>query len=129
MGMASVLKFFALGLVAVAAGAVTTVLIHYLGFPSAPPLGDVSYTDFISIMLTALGLMMAVLAIFIAVAGVIGWATLENKLKDHSLNYFTQQFAEDGPLRRDLEELFADIAYTGIEGLKQPMPEEGPYTD
>lgn len=127
--MKSALRMFILVFVASASGALATLVIHMTGAVNGAA-SDVSYTDFISITLTALGLMITVLGFFVAAAGVIGWATLESKLRDHSFEYFTQQLGKEGPLRKDLEKLFADIAYTGVQGLKQSnKEEEGPYSD
>ena len=126
-GMNKALKIAAICIVAAVVSAVTTILIH-IGKISASP-SDIQYTDFLSITLTALGLMITVLGFFVAAAGVIGWTTLENKLKSHSVDYFAKQLEKDGQLRGELEQLFADIAYTGIEGLKEPSKEEGPYND
>jgi hypothetical protein len=128
-------KFLILCIVAAAAAAIMTVILHVIQVVPAGAL-DVKYTDFLSITLTALGLMITVLGIFVAAAGVIGWTTLESKLRDHSLEYFAKQLEKEGPLRKELEELFAEIAYSGIEGLKAP-PEapkkrprrERPFTD
>jgi hypothetical protein len=127
--MSAALKFFALCIVAAAIGALTTIILHMAHTPLLPTQNDIKYSDFISITLTALGLMITVLGFFVAAAGVIGWSTLENKLKSHSVEYFSKQLEKEAPLRKELEELFADIAYTGIEGLKEPPKDESPYND
>ena len=92
-----------------------------------------SYTDFLSITLTALGLMITVLGIFIAAVGVIGWSTLENKLRSHSVDYFTKQLAKDGELRKDFENLILSVSYAGVEEVKDSVQakndEEGKYSD
>ncbi|UZW55407.1 hypothetical protein NUH86_00970 [Sphingobium sp. JS3065] len=126
--MVSVVKFFVLCMVAAAAGVAATMSLHFFHVPAGAST-DVSYADFLSITLTALSLMITVLGLFLAAAGVIGWTTLESKLRSHSVDYFAQQLAKDGPLRKELEELFADIAYTGIDGLKAPEQQEDPYAD
>jgi hypothetical protein len=127
--MSGTLKFLALCIVAAAAGAFMTIVLHVVHTPNVLTVNDVKYTDFLSITLTALGLMITVLGFFVAAAGVIGWSTLENKLRSHSVEYFAKQLEKEGPLRKELEELFADIAYTGIEGLKEPPRDETPYDD
>jgi hypothetical protein len=126
--MKAIFRLFIVVFVAAASGVLATVVIHLIGVSKGIKT-DVSYTDFISITLTALGLMITVLGFFVAAAGVIGWATLESKLKEHSFGYFSEQLGKEGPLRKDLEQLFSDIAYAGIEGLKQTDKEEGDYSD
>jgi len=103
--------------------------LHFIHTSSAVEVDDVKYTDFLSITLTALSLMVTILGIFIAVAGVVGWATLESKLKAHSVDYFAEQLKQGAPLRGELELFFSQIAHSGIEGLREPPTEERPYTD
>jgi len=115
--------------VAVAAGLIGSLALHFIHTSSAVEVDDVKYTDFLSITLTALSLMVTILGIFIAVAGVVGWATLESKLKAHSVDYFAEQLKQGAPLRGELELFFSQIAHSGIEGLREPPTEERPYTD
>lgn len=116
--MKAVFKFLALAFVAGLSGAVTTLIYHIASARGSTPSLDLSYVDFLSITLTALSLMITVLGFFVAAASVIGWTTIENKLRDHSVNYFKDQLKKDGQLRNELEELIASIAYEGIENFK-----------
>ena len=127
--MKRILKYSALCVVAAIAGALATLALHLFHTTLMPNADDIKYTDFLSITLTALSLMVTVLGIFVAAAGVIGWTTLESKLRSHSVEYFTKELEKDAPLRKEFEKFFADIAYTGIEGLKSPAKEESPYSD
>lgn len=88
--MARIFKFLVLAIIAGFSGAVVTALFH-MGSAVPPVSGDdVTYVDFISITLTALALMITILGFFVAAAGVIGWTTIENKLRDHSVKYFKE---------------------------------------
>ena len=123
--MIKLFKFFMLALIAGISSAAVTGAFH-LGI-APPPVGaaDLSYADFLAITLTALALMITILGFFVATAGVIGWTTLENKLRDHSTSYFKDQLSKDGELRAELEELFADIAYEGVEEYKKSSSTNG----
>ena len=79
---------------------------------------DLTYGDFLSITLTALSLMITVLGIFVAAASFIGWTTIENKLRDHSVTYFQDQLSKDGKLREEFEQIISHIAYEGVENFK-----------
>jgi uncharacterized membrane protein YidH (DUF202 family) len=94
--MSGTLKFFALCIVAATVAALTTIVFHIAHTPVAPAASDIKYSDFISVTLTALGLMITVLGFFVAAAGVIGWSTLENKLRSHSVEYFAKQLEKEG---------------------------------
>ncbi|GAA4821725.1 hypothetical protein GCM10023232_18760 [Sphingosinicella ginsenosidimutans] len=116
--MKGVFKFLALAFIAGLSGAIATFIYHIALARGATPSLDLSYVDFISITLTALSLMITVLGFFVAAASVIGWTTIENKLRDHSVSYFKDQLKKDGQLRTEFEGLIASIAYEGIENFK-----------
>lgn len=116
----NIFKGFILILASAATAAITTFVYHKI-LVGGITLDDMKYQDFVSISLTALGLMMTILGFFVAAAGVIGWATIESKLKDHSITYFKEQLSKDGPLRAEFEQLLAEIAYEGIDNLKAAL--------
>ena len=122
--MKAVLKFLALAFVAGLCGAIVTMVYHSSLAPGATPSLDLKYVDFVSITLTALSLMITVLGFFIAAASVIGWTTIETKLRDHSVSYFKDQLKKDGPLRTELEIIIAAVAYEGVESLKSNLSNE-----
>ena len=57
-----------------------------------------SYADFISIMLTAVSLLITVLAVFLAVAGFVGWTTIEQKVHAKTEDFLASGFAKGGRL-------------------------------
>ncbi|MGB3805815.1 MAG: hypothetical protein WA936_01310 [Erythrobacter sp.] len=116
--MARLFKFFSFAVIAGLAGAGVTLIFH-VGVASPPGAGaDITYADFLAITLTALALMITVLGLFVAAAGVIGWSTIESKLRDHSVNYFKDQLGKDGDLRAEMEKLIVNIAHNGIDSYK-----------
>ena len=129
--MSQLFKFLILALVAGVAGAIVTVLLHLGVAPATVSADDLSYADFLSITLTALALMITVLGIFVAAAGVIGWTTLENKLRSHSMEYFQQQLKKDAKLRKEFEEIIIKIGHEGIENFKSQkgISDEGVVAD
>lgn len=134
--MGKIFKFLIVLLIAGGTSALVTLVYHTSLKAGSTPNLDLSYVDFLSITLTALALMITILGFFVAAAGVIGWATLEAKLRDHSINYFKDQLSKDGDLRNELEEFIAEIAYTGVEQYKNALDngtakqaDEGDYHD
>lgn len=123
--MAKIFKFIVLALVAAMTGAAVTVIFHLGIAPSSISSNDISYADFLSITLTALALMITILGFFVAAAGVIGWTTLENKLRSHSIEYFQEQLKKDATLRRELEDLIIKVGHSGIENFKFQKGIEG----
>ena len=116
--MARIFRFIIFAIIAGFSGGFVTLLLHAVGVVQPVGTTELSYADFVSIMLTALGLMITVLGFFVAAAGVIGWTTLENKLKDHSVTYFKEQLSKNGKLREEMEQLIVSIAHEGIGQYK-----------
>lgn len=63
-----------------------------------------SYADFISIMLTAISLLMTVLAIFLGVFGFIGWSSIEQKAHTKTEQFLNSGFQDGGRLHEMLFE-------------------------
>lgn len=126
------IKLSAIAVVASLFGGLSSLLVHVVNVANDSSV-SMSYADFLSITLTALGLMITVLGIFVAAVGVIGWSTLENKLKSHSVDYFTKQLEKDGDLRKEIEQLILGVSYAGVEKVKEEEGmgerEEGRYSD
>lgn len=119
------------GFIVVLGAAVTaalTTLIYHKLLVGKPSLENIRYQDFVSLSLTALGLMLTVLGFFVAAASIIGWTTIESKLREHSIQYFTKQLSKDGELRAEFEKLITEIAYEGIKQLRPNGEEEGEDT-
>ena len=57
-----------------------------------------SYADFVAIMLTAVSLLITVLAVFLAVAGFVGWTTIEQKVHAKTEDFLANGFAKGGRL-------------------------------
>lgn len=123
--MVRIFKFLLLVLVTGVSSAAVTAMFH-MGTGLTPISGnDIGYVDFITISLTALSLMITILGFFIAAAGVIGWATLENKLREHSVSYFKAQLSENGELRNEFEKLIIKITHSGIGDYLERANGEG----
>jgi hypothetical protein len=88
-----------------------------------------SYADFISIMLTAISLLMTVLAIFLGVLGFLGWTTIEQKVHDKTEEILGNGFKEGGALKEKVEQAIERnteaIMFRGV----QPVGEANLDTD
>lgn len=67
-----------------------------------PPDSDMTYADFLSLILTALGVMLTVLTIFLGVLAFVGWATFESKMKMSSEEFLEKRFSPADPRYADL---------------------------
>jgi len=59
------------------------------------PDDEVSSAEFISIILTALGVILAALALFLGGLAVIGWTTFEERLKHNSDEFLKKRFSPE----------------------------------
>ena len=68
-----------------------------------------SYADFVSIMLTAISLLITVLAVFLAIAGVIGWNSIEQKVHTKTEDFLSKGFEKGGQLDRMVYQRVRDV--------------------
>lgn len=78
-----------------------------------------SYADFVSIMLTAVSLLMTVLAIFLAVLGFVGWTTIEQKVHSKTEDFLAKGFEKgerlDLVVVEQIERKTEEIMFKGIQ--------------
>lgn len=83
-----------------------------------------SYADFVSVMLTAVSLLMTVLAIFLAVVGFLGWTTIEQKVHGKTEDFLAKGFEKGGRLESIVLDVIEtnsmEIMFRGI----QPVGED-----
>lgn len=75
---------------------------------------QMSYVDFISIMLTAIAVLMTVLAIFLAILGVVGWNSVTAKVNQRTGQILDDGFKEGKPLHAMMRKQINDAMYSGI---------------
>lgn len=78
---------------------------------------EISYSDFISIMLTAISLLMTLVAILIAVLGILGWSSIENKVREKVDILFGELKPTLIELAKDATEKKADEMFNGVESV------------
>ena len=106
-------------------GLVGGVLTRHVG----PREHTISYADFISILLTAISLLMTVLAIFLAVAGFVGWTTIEQKVQGKTDDFLAAGFGKGGRFDRiiieTIERRTEEIMFEGVQSLGDEMSAQG----
>lgn len=75
---------------------------------------DIQYVDFIGIVLSALSLLLTVLAIVLAIFGVIGWASFSERLKENTNAFLSRQLSEGQPLYSLIRKEVRDAVYEGV---------------
>ena len=82
-------------IVLLATGAALLVVIQAGTGLRLLPNDNISPADFISIILTALGVILAALALFIGGLAIVGWATFEDRLKQNSEEFLSRRFSTE----------------------------------
>lgn len=69
----------------------------------------IAYADFISVMLTSISLLMALLAIFLAVLGVIGWNAIVTEARSRAEKFLEANFDPASEFSKRLEDRAAEV--------------------
>jgi len=75
---------------------------------------SISYADFISVLLTAISLIMTLLAFFIAILAYIGWNSISGKVASEVKSFLADGFREGQPLHRMLVEQKDKAMFEGV---------------
>lgn len=76
---------------------------------------QVSYSDFISILLSAISLLMTLLGFGLAIFGVIGWNSVSSRIKERTNEFLDSGFNEDGILAAKMRGQFGTYLQKGFE--------------
>lgn len=84
----------------------------------------ISYADFVSIMLTAISLLMTLLAFFIAFLGVVGWNAISKGVVTRVEAFLEHGFKEGNPLQAMLRERVEAAMFAGIDEIDTSLPDK-----
>lgn len=91
-------------------GAALAVVIQKASGLSAAPNEDLSYAEFTGVILSALGVIIAALTLFLGAVAVVGWTAFESMVKQKSENFLEKRFSPEDQRYTDLlEEIKEDV--------------------
>lgn len=114
-------KWLSLGSVALISGIIGASLTAHFGTSSY----TLSYADFVSIMLTCLGVMLAVVTLFVGLLAVLGWTSIESRLRDHSIEFIGSELQDGKPLGELVRKAVREAVYEGVS----PSVADDPFED
>lgn len=76
--------------------------------------GSINSVDFVTIILSSVSVLLTILTIFLAVFGFVGWSFINDRLREHSMNYFSTELKEGTPSFAMLREVVREVVYEGI---------------
>lgn len=77
----------------------------------------ISYADFISIMLTAVSLLMTLLAFFLAGLAYLGWQSVTTKVENSVNSFLNEGFKDGNPLHKMLVEQKDRAMFEGVQSI------------
>lgn len=113
-------KVVGLAGLAIVSGLVGAALASKFGTSSM----TVSYIDFISVVLTCLGVMLTAVTLFVGVLAVIGWTSIETRLRSHSIEFIGSELTEDKPLGQMVRKAVREAVYEGVVPAGQNTEDE-----
>ena len=78
---------------------------------------DIGAVELATVVLAAVSVILVVLTIFLAALGFVGLATINNRLKDHSRNYFDENLKKGKPAFAMVEEVVREVLYSGVDSI------------
>lgn len=113
----------------IAAGAIVLSLFSAaIGALLSRHIGESTYTisfvDFISVLLTAISLLMTLLAFFIAILALVGWNTIADRVRDATKEFLENGIKENGPIYTILQQTSERVTYEGVSEFQKGADNE-----
>jgi hypothetical protein len=86
---------------------------------------EISSVDFVTVVLSSISVLLTLLTIFLAVFGFIGWRTINDRVRDHSLTYLGNELQEGKPMFTLIQKAVIDEVYKGV----RPAGDDEPFLD
>jgi hypothetical protein len=76
---------------------------------------EISYTAFVSIMLTAVSIILAALGLVFAIVAVIGWNTIGERVSSLATTFLQNSFKDGGDMHKTIGERVSSLATTFLQ--------------
>lgn len=91
------------------------------------PNRNISEAEFVSIILTALGVMLTAITVFLGVLAIIGWSTFETRVQQSADAFMLKRFADDDPdYQAFLKKVEEKVNQNAEEFLENRFSEDDP---
>lgn len=111
------------GGIAIASG-VSSLSPYTLTNGEASSTTSLEYKDFVSIMLTAVSIILAALGFVVALLAVIGWNSIGDRVSSLAKTYLQDAMKEGGTLHDLVKAEAKEIIYRGVEPVDTDFDEE-----
>ncbi|WP_170004569.1 hypothetical protein [Pseudopontixanthobacter vadosimaris] len=96
------------------------------------PNPNISGADFVAIILTALGVILAALAIFLGGMALVGWKTFDDRVRTHAEEFLEKRFSPSDQRYADLVETLRDDARREAQlakNAKKDIENQSPFDE
>jgi len=76
------------------------------------------------VVLTCLGVMLTAVTLFVGVLAVIGWTSIETRLRSHSIEFIGSELSEDKPLGQMVRRAVREAVYEGVAPARENDEDE-----
>lgn len=86
---------------------------------------DIGAVELATVVLAALSLILVVLTIFLGVLGFIGLSTINDRLEDHSREYFNKNLKKGTPAFAMVQQVVREVLYRGVDSIDSQDEDDG----
>jgi hypothetical protein len=83
---------------------------------------EISPVEFVTLILTSISVLLALLTIFLGVFAIIGWRSINDGVRDHSMTFLSDQLKEGKPMFALVKNAAIQAMYEGIRRADEEQP-------
>jgi hypothetical protein len=76
---------------------------------------EISPVEFVTLILTSISVLLALLTIFLGVFAIIGWRSINDGVRDHSMTFLSDELKEGKPMFALVKAAAMQAMYEGIQ--------------
>jgi hypothetical protein len=76
---------------------------------------EITPVEFVTLILASISVLLALLTIFLAVFAFIGWRSLSDGVRDHSLTYLSNELQDGKPMFMLIRNAVVNAMYEGVQ--------------
>jgi hypothetical protein len=83
---------------------------------------EISPVEFVTLILTSISVLLALLTIFLGVFAVIGWRSINDGVRDHSMTFLSDELKEGKPMFALVKNAVVKAMYQGVQRAEEEQP-------
>jgi hypothetical protein len=87
---------------------------------------EITPAEFVTLILTSISVLLALLTIFLGVFAIIGWKSINDGVRNHSMAFLSDQLKEGKPMFALIQTAAMSAMYNGIQTAEKEQPFDDP---